>query len=56
MKKQRPPRIDRLTLHRETLHLLETSRLHPARGGGSRPINSCPPGVCFPQTVASGCC
>ncbi len=57
MKKHQPARLDRLTLNRETLHLLDTTRLDGARGGrATNPGGSCFPVVCFTTTVASSCC
>ena len=57
MKKRQAARLDRLTLNRETLHLLETTRLDGARGGrATNPGGSCFPVVCFTTTVASSCC
>ena len=56
MKTRRPTRLDKLTLHRETLRLLETELLQGAWGGASRPNASCYPIVCVTTTVASDCC
>ena len=44
MKKQQPARLDRLTLHRETLHLLETTRLDGARRPRHQPRRQLLPG------------
>lgn len=56
MKTRRPTRLDKLTLHRETLRLLEAEQLKGALGGASRPHASCFPIVCVTTTVASDCC
>jgi hypothetical protein len=55
MKKRRPVHLDKLSLNRETLRLLEAS-LRDAQGGASRPHASCYPIICVTTTVASDCC
>ena len=54
MKVKKATPVERLKLNRETLRDLMS--LRQVAGGISRPAASCYPVVCFPQTVASGCC
>jgi hypothetical protein len=54
MKSAKKAQIERLKLHRETLH--DLCRLQQVVGGASRPGASCFPVVCFTTTVASSCC